>query len=436
MRLAPALASFSALTTLVAFAAAQTDPPTSMDADARIRALEKRLAALEAAKTTDGEGGVGIPKKKEEGIVALENEDAVIRLRPVLQADGRFFVQGGIDTFVARRIRPAIEATFYDRFDVRITPELAQATPSVVDAFANLRLFEAIQIRAGKFKAPVGLERNQADQDLHFVERGFVTAFVPDREIGVMLWGEILDGTIVYGAGIFDGAYDGAQSDGDNNDEKDVEGRILVRPFATTSIAALSDLTIGAAATSGRHDGALPGYKTTGQNTFFSWAADANAGREQRFVPQASWYVGPVGVLAEYARVHEAVLRNGGSTGANLQAYTVIVSAFVTGEHASYGTVKPKRAFDPDHDGWGALEIDARISGFQTDDNTFTWPAKVTDPTKSAQKAFEWAVGAQWHYAPAIKFVIDYFQTKFDGGAATGDRPTEKVFIGRFQIAY
>jgi phosphate-selective porin OprO/OprP len=268
------------------------------------------------------------------------------------------------------------------------------------------------------------------------VERGLVTALVPDREIGVMLWGEILDGTIVYGGGVFNGAYDGAQNDGDNNDYKDLEGRILVRPFATTSIAAVKDLTLGVAATTGRHDGTLPGYKTAGQTTFFSWAADATAGREQRFVPQGSWYVGPVGVLGEYARVHEAVLRNGGSTGANLQAYTVILTAVLTGERASFGTVKPRRAFDPDHGGWGAVEIDARVSGLRADDNTFTWPAKVTDPTKSAQKAFEWAVGVQWHFAPAIKLVVDYFQTKFEGGAAGGDRPTEKVFIGRFQIAY
>src|SRR5438067_12252863 len=70
------------------------------------------------------------PKKPEEGIVALQNDTTSIRLRPVLQADGRFFLQGGTNTLLARRIRPAIEATFFDRLDVRITPELAQSTPS------------------------------------------------------------------------------------------------------------------------------------------------------------------------------------------------------------------------------------------------------------------------------------------------------------------
>jgi len=386
----------------------------------------------------------------EDAVARIEAEGVSLRLRPVLQLDGRFFVAGGTNTFLARRVRPAIEGTFSDRFDVRFTPEFGQswadgkaaAAPSVVDAYANFRIVRAVQLRFGKFKAPVGLERNQADQDLHFVERGLATNLVPDRDVGVQVWGEILDGTIVYAGGVFDGSFDGKQTDGDANDEKDLEGRLLVRPFAVTSIAALEGLTLGIAATTGRHDGAAPGYVSAGQITFFSWDADVVAGGpERRVVPQASWYVGPIGVWGEYAWVHEAMVRNptgGGSfsTGANLQGFTAAVVAVVTGERATYGTLRPQHVFDPERGGFGAIELDARVSGLHVDDVVYSHASGVADNGKSARNALEWAVGAQWHFAPGIKFVVDYFQTTFEQGAVAANRPTEKVLIGRFQIAY
>ena len=388
-----------------------------------------------------------------DGIVALKSDDAVLRLRPVLQADGRFFLEGGKNTFLARRIRPALEATIHDRFDLRITPELAQPSPSVVDAWANVRIVKELQLRFGKMKAPVGLERNQADQDLNFVERGLANELVPDRDVGAMIWGELFEGTIVYQGGVFDGAFDGKQIDVDTNEQKDVDGRVLVRPFAATSIAFLKELTIGAAGTIGQHDGVqpgattLPGYVTAGQSTFFAWNADVFAqGKEKRFVPQASWYVGPFGAWAELAFVHQAVARNpatGGafSTGANQQAYTVTIAGVLTGEDATYGTLRPNRVFDPEKGAWGAIELDARVSGLHADAIVFGHEGlvgtNVADASTSARRAFEWAIGAQWHFAPGIKMVLDYFQTTLEGGAASGaDRPSEKVFVGRFQIAY
>lgn len=388
-----------------------------------------------------------------DGIAALTSDDASIRLRPVLQIDGRFFVHSGTDTFLARRIRPAIEATFRDRFEVRITPELAQPSPSVVDAWANVRIVKEIQLRFGKMKAPVGLERNQADQDLNFVERGLANGLVPDRDVGAMVWGDLIDGTIFYQVGVFDGAFDGKQIDVDVDDRKDVEGRVLLRPFATTSIDSLRGLTIGAGATTGWHEGVqpgastLPGYATAGQSTFFSWNNDVRArGRETRFVPQASWYVGPFGAWAELAFVREVVLReptSGGAftTGARFRAFTVAIDAVLTGEAATYGTLRPSHAFDPENGGWGAVEIDARLSGWRADAIVFSHDGlsgtDVADANASARRAIEWAVGAQWHLAPGIKIVLDHFQTKFRGGALGGaDRTTEQVFVGRFQIAY
>src|SRR5205807_7456191 len=85
---------FASTSIFTPFAFAQTASPD--DPNAHVEPSEKHIEALETAK---------------QGILALQNDTASIRFRPVLQADGRFFVAGGTSSFLARRIRPAIEAT-------------------------------------------------------------------------------------------------------------------------------------------------------------------------------------------------------------------------------------------------------------------------------------------------------------------------------------
>lgn len=417
-------------------APAPAPPPAKLDElDQRITALEKKSETAVPANPNAGASG------KKPGIVALATDDVSIRLRPILQADGRFFVSGGVNQFVARRVRPAVEATFFERFELRITPELGNGTASVVDAWGNLKIVPELQLRFGKMKAPFGLERLQNDSDLHFVERALPSSLAPDRDVGVQLHGDILKGTLTYAIGLFDGAPDAAQIDGDPGDRKDVEGRIFARPFATAGVPLLEWLGFGIAATTGQHDGAYPSYKTAGQNAFFSLATDGQAaGTERRIAPQAYWYLGPVGVLFEWTHVKSSVARPT-STGAlklvdlEATAYSGTLSLFITGESASYTTVAPLRTFDPARGHFGAIELDARIGTLHVDEAVFA--AGIADPSKAASRATEIGVGVQWHLAPAIKLVGDWFRTTFSGGAAGGaDRDAESVFIGRFQVAY
>jgi phosphate-selective porin OprO/OprP len=58
------------------------------------------------------------------------------------------------------------------------------------------------------------------------------------------------------------------------------------------------------------------------------------------------------------------------------------------------------------------------------------------DPTKSAYKAKEWAVGVNWYPERRIKIAVNYGQTSFEGGAATGNREDEKALLTRFQVAF
>jgi phosphate-selective porin OprO and OprP len=429
-------------------------PPPSgeptLTPEQRIEELERRLRVLEQqhgeAQTTEktadkpsdrgGSSGVALPYSPEGAGVVSSDGKFQFRFRPIVQADARFFLNDGTNTFLMRRVRPAMEGTVFEYFDWRLMPELA-GTPNVQDAYVNIRIWREIQLRAGKFKPPVGLERLLSDPDLPLLERGLPTNLVPDRDIGVQVHGDILGGTIVYAGGIFNGAGDGVNGDNDNNDKKDLAGRILLRPFQPTFVTALRKLGLGIAATRGTHVGLLPAYRTAVGTPFFVYGSDVTAGgTHRRLAPQMQFYVGPFGMFAEYTRSAQIVMAPTTSTSKLLthEAWQVTASFFLTGEEASPGTVTPKRPLSPRTFGTGAVELAGRYGELYVDGDTFSWG--LADPTRSAKKAVNWAVGINWHLARNFKWMLDYERTSFEGGSAAGDRPAESLILTRLQAAY
>ena len=407
--------------------------------DQRLRVVERRWEVDQEVAEKRGESqkdppAVAVAYRKDGVVIKSQDARFQFRFRPVVQADGRFFVKSGSNTFLLRRVRPVLEGTAFEFFDWRIMPELA-GTPNVQDAYLNIRLVREIQLRGGKFKPPVGLERLQSDPDLQMMERGLPTNLVPDRDIGVQLHGELLDGAISYAGGIFNGVGDGVNGDLDNNDKKDLDGRIFVRPLAPTSLAPLKKLGIGIAATRGTQVGPPPGYRTAAQATFFTYSDGAfSAGTHRRIAPQASYYFGPVGIFGEYTRSSQIVTNGTSTHRVDHDAWQVSGSVFLTGEEASYTTVTPKRQLDPQNGGFGAIELAGRYGELRVDTATFT--LKFADPTRSPHKASEWGVGLNWHLGRGFKLMANYERTNFEGGAKTGDKPSEIVVLGRFQAAY
>jgi phosphate-selective porin OprO/OprP len=389
--------------------------------------------STDAVSTDDPQALVLTPFKEGFGFRTKDGASS-LKIRGVVQADARTFVQGGTNTFLLRRIRPTLDGTVYKFFDFRITAELT-ASPAVLDAYGNVRLVKEIQLRAGKFKSPLGLERLQNDPDMPFMERGLPSYFVSDRDTGVQLHGDIANGTVSYALGYFDGGADSANTDVDNNDKKDVVGRIFVRPFAATALEPLRNLGLGFAASRGTQIGALPRYTSPDQATFFSYAASAvAAGTHRRIAPQAYFYVGPVGILAEWTRSSQIVTNGTRTELLDHTAWQVELSGFLTGEAASFSTVTPKNQLDPERGKWGAVEIAARLAGAKMDPLAFD--AGFADPNSSAREAHEWALALNWHLARGCKLELDYERTRFDGGVRGGDRPEQIAVLSRLQAVF
>ena len=425
-----------------------------------------------------------------------------IKFRGLIQADHRSFSEGANDvrarsrnragaldnegfndaedSSLLRRVRPTIEGKVAGKYGFRFTPEFAGGSASVVDAYVDANLSPAFNIRAGKFKSSVGLERLQGGGDIKFIERSYVTnAILPNRDLGVSVYGDILDKKVNYNIGIVNGVADGGNiSTGtEYNGEREYTARVFTTPFIDSD-SALAGLGFGIGATYTDFTGeqnlnytdtaaadatrnGLPSYVTEGQQTFFRYGANAIAdGKRFRFTPQASYYNGPFGLITEYARVDQDVsLTNKNDGGGALlpadtnkaltlvsgtnkklshDAWQIAASYLITGEDASFKGVKPKNDFDLDKGGWGAWELVARYSEINLDEDTFRTPggslkgenqtlainSAYADPTKSAESAKTWTAGVNWYLNSNAKIALNYSQTSFDGGAISGDGKT------------
>lgn len=429
-------------------------PPASIEEqirelDQKLRVLTRQLElereqAAEKAKTTP------TVTASKDGLSFQSADGAYqLRLRGYVHADGRFFLgddeRPATDTWTIRRARPIFEGRLAKYIEFRIMPDFGGGTTVLQDAYGEVRPSKAFGVRAGKFKAPFGLERLQSATDILFVERALPTNLVPNRDIGVQVSGELAGGRVSYAAGAFNGVPDGGSADADTNDDKDFAARVFFQPFTAQTASPLRGLGLGVAVTTGEQTGAvaapgLPVYRTPGQQTFFSYRTDGTAagtafadGDRTRISPQGYFYRGPFGVQAEAVRSTQEVRRGAVLADLSHDSWQVSASWVLTGEAASYRAVTPKKVFDPASHTWGAFELAARVSRLDVDDDAFPLFA---NPASSSESAAAWSLGLNWYLNKNARVVLDYEVTSFEGGRATGDREDEKILFSRLQIAF
>lgn len=434
--------------------AAQQDSTPPASVEERLRELDQEVRILKRRREMERDSVVATPKNRPQAIADksgfwLRSADGkfTLHLGGYIQADSRTFLEatavGLNNTFLLRRARLLLEGTVFEFFDFRLLPDWGGGTAVIQDAYVTGRVSPGLRLKAGKFKGPVGLERLQSATDILFIERAFPSAIAPNRDLGFELAGDVADSVVHYEIGIFDGAVDGASLDTDTGDNKDGEGRLSFTPFRHSGTRYLEGLSLGIAGTIGGEYGTqaapgLPSYKSPGQNPFFGYRSDATAvaavaaGRRWRVSPQAYWSIGPLGLLGEWIRSSQMVSRGTTTAAIGAEAWQAAGSFALTGEKASYRGITPRKPVDAR--GVGAVELVARYSELQVDDDAF--PA-FADPTRSARKAREWAVGVNWYPEQRIKIAVNYGRTSFDGGAPAGaDRDHEKALLTRFQVAF
>jgi phosphate-selective porin OprO/OprP len=348
---------------------------------------------------------------------------ARIDFRLKLQFDFRTFSpdQPGDDgTFVLRRRRAAIDGTLFKRIDFQIERELRERGPWR-DVYANGRIANALEIRAGKFKMPFGLEENTSSTDLDFIYRTVGTiALTPARDVGGMAHGRV--GRLLdYEAG-------GFRHDGE--DALSEEGFLLTgeqRPPSERAIAARIVTTpwgrgggarprLGLAATSSDVPEGL--NSMTGRSVFRSkfFPRVYVRGRRLRVGAQAEWNPGPFGFRSEYIKVTEE--RNGQGLGdvdlSNLIGRSWYASGtwVVTGENKA-GGIGPRRPLL--QGGIGSIEIGARFDSTTFDSASHAGPAFRNPRADNVKANTErvWTTGVSWYINRWLKIQANGIRETF-----------------------
>ena len=438
----------------------QTSQPVAAQ-PTQVEALDQKVKILEQERENDREAAAAFIKAQpkitlSQNGFSFSSSDSnfVAQLHGVLQVDSRSFFQdggnNGTDGFLLRRARPIFTGTVFRDFDYNFTPDFGGSTVQIFDAYINYHYNQALQLEAGKFKAPIGLEALMQDRDLLFNERALATDLVPNRDLGVELHGDLLGGAISYALGLFNGDtdYNGTTVNTSLGDNKTGEGRLFFQPWKNTDVNALRGLGFGVAGSylanhpqTNSTTGLTPGYTSDGQQKFFAYNTGVNAnGQGWRIEPQAYYYYGPVGVLGEYVISDQRV--SSATKTADLQnnAWEVTGSWVLTGEDASYNGVTPLHPFDPHIGEWGAWQLVARFAmQLNVDGNAFT--DGFASPTKSADGATAWSVGLNWYLNRNVRADLSFSHTTFSGftgKAAPGVVPAqdENILFTRLQLAF
>lgn len=122
-------------------------------------------------------------------------------------------------------------ATFPNATTYPASPDLG-----LVEARLTFRLFdEWLQMRVGKFVGPFSAENWRLSQKLDTVERSTIlnsmhTLPALDTQIGVMLFGRIVNGILNYYFGVFNGNGHSLDTAFDNDGDKEFQAKVVLQP--------------------------------------------------------------------------------------------------------------------------------------------------------------------------------------------------------------
>ncbi|MDP3719446.1 MAG: porin [Acidobacteriota bacterium] len=380
-------------------------------------------------------------------------EDVTLGVRGRLQLDWRQF-DPDIDqeTYDFRTARIGVQGDLTRHFSYEVEREIDREAQfgEWKDVYLAWKTFDAVRVKAGRFKMPFGLEQNTGPTETDFAYRSLAsTTITPGRERGVMIYGEV--GRIAYEAGVFDDDGDNAELEQERFavEGEDLEGvgpsfagRItadLLRPFPVPG--RIRGANFGFAYTNA--------YVPEGLNSLKGeavWGDDFFdrvyvKGRRQRMGVQFDWTPGPTGLKAEWMQAREQRLgqsnRNEDLSDFLTTGWYVSGTWFVTGEDKD-DNINPRRPLF--QGGIGAVELGVRfdaleLSSASKEDRPFTNPRADHQVPNSDQV---WTFGVSWMPIRWVRVVTNAVHETFDDVSRAPEPGVASYWSGvlRLQVVF
>ncbi len=381
-------------------------------------------------------GGFYIKSEEEGGIE--------MRLGGSFQSDYRYYEeeQRADNRFDIRRARLIFngQLTRWFRFGMEYEFQ-GNETSNLVDAYGEA-VYGSSGLRFGQFQEPFSLEALEKNNAILFAERSMGYYLSPSRDVGAMLYSSLFQDTLHLFAGVFNGDGDDGSARGNEHDEPELAGRVVVSPFkfidsigsgqgadlSKIDLGWIESLQVGLSGTIVKADNlnidmrvkssGMAGtsrniYELT-HNTKFGVIQDVD--QRVRTGVEAAWSYGPVAIQAEKISFAYNDLKPAGSTpvsDADFSSWYVSGAWAITGEYLllSQGVLKPifpNRFFNPSENTWGAFVLAARVEHFEGDEDWINPVSKV-----SVHEADGYSVALNWILFPMCRIIADYSHTDF-----------------------
>lgn len=172
------------------------------------------------------------------------------RITGLVQTEYEGFAQKTVNnTFLLHRARLDVKGDITSDWSYEIYTEFAGANPKLLDAYTTYKVADYLKFSAGQFKIPFSLENLYSDSQLEFIDRAQVVNALAarssdvignqnGRDIGFQVSGAFakVNGAYLfdYSLGVFNG--NGYDVTTDNNNHKDLAGRLGIHPIANLNI--------------------------------------------------------------------------------------------------------------------------------------------------------------------------------------------------------
>jgi phosphate-selective porin OprO and OprP len=361
----------------------------------------------------------------------------------------------GANTFDIRRARIGFKTKYKEFYEAELNADISVgANTSVTStnwdvAYFNVAWWKPVQFRFGLFKMPMNLEEVTSSNNIDFMERSYVNALAPQKEIGAMIHGVPFTGT-TYALAVSNGS--GAkQAETDiREDGKDVIGRVTANFAELMTVPDKEAIYhVGASFSTGdqpQGNIGVSGRTESRGATFFRAPVLAN-GAPKGFQSIDRSRIGLEGAVAiRQFKLQGEWLQQNNEFDTNTRGYSLDTTAWyaealwaITGEkyadgykNGVMGGIKPLKDFDPATFSGGAWEAGLRYNEFDASDyNTVGIEQGVTlgaadaaISTKAAgfAKAKSYTAGVKFLPNSNMRFMLNYVKTDFSDviGGTTG----------------
>ncbi|MEP6611478.1 MAG: porin [Mucilaginibacter sp.] len=175
-----------------------------------------------------------------------------LQISGLVQARYQGFAQKGVNNaFDLRRVRLDLRGEISPNWSYDVYSEFGGTGVKLVDAFVAYKVGDFLRFSAGQFKIPFSVENLTSDSQLEFSDRSQVVEGLVSRtkdvignsngrDIGIQVNGSFAKNDdyylFDYSFGVFNGA--GYDVTTDNNNHKDVGGRLTLHPVKNLAVSA------------------------------------------------------------------------------------------------------------------------------------------------------------------------------------------------------